>query len=516
MAEGPVRVLLVDDDEDDYILTRALLEDAGPDRYLLEWSSSFEDALSQAARDVHDVCLMDYRLGPRTGVELLEEARRQGYSGPVILLTGQDDRAVDVEAMRAGATDYLIKGRVDAGGLERAIRYAIERRRLQTQLAVADRLAAVGTLASGVAHEVNNPMMVIETSLDLLRAELANLRSGERAPSEATLGELGTLVDDARSSARQVSRIVADLETFSRSSDDAVRSVDLGRVIDAALSIVRNQLQHKARLTTDVPADLPPIRGNESRLAQVFVNLLVNAGQAVDDHAGPHPPAVGIQVEVVGPDRVQVSVWDTGAGIPPEVKGRVFDPFFTTRGPRGGPGLGLAIAQRTVQEMGGAISLDSEVGVGTTVRVLLPTARRRTVDVAGRGPRPEASPGRERGLAILVVDDDPMVSKAVRRLCRGHEVTTADGGGEALATLDDPTRSFDLVLCDLMMPEVDGVAVFEAISARWPELRERVVFMTGGAFTPRARAFLDQVPNPRLQKPFDAEALQAILDDVPR
>jgi CheY-like chemotaxis protein len=252
----------------------------------------------------------------------------------------------------------------------------------------------------------------------------------------------------------------------------------------------------------------PLVQASESRLGQVFLNLLVNAAQAL-----PEGQAQCNEIRVrtaydPSSGRVLVEIADTGPGIPPEVRRKLFTPFFTTKPPGVGTGLGLVICQRIVTGLGGEITVASEVGKGTAFRVMLPVATEEAVAV--RPPPPPAS-ARRRG-RVLVVDDDRMLGQAIRRALREHDTVFVSDGKMALERLADDA-SFDVILCDLMMPVVTGMELHARLSARSPALAARMIFLTGGAFTPRAQAFLAEVPNPRLEKPFELGELRAMVNE---
>jgi CheY-like chemotaxis protein len=247
------------------------------------------------------------------------------------------------------------------------------------------------------------------------------------------------------------------------------------------------------------------------RLVQVFLNLLLNAAQAIEDGRA-EKNEIRISTRLDG-DRLAIEVAVTGVGIPPEAIGRVFDPFFTTKPVGVGTGLGLSICHTIVTGLGGAISVESEPGAGSRFRVLLPVHRgaatgrelpRRTLEAARRA-------------RILLVDDEPYFISAMRRVLEGeHEVVGMTSAREALsqlATRGDETAAsdFDLILCDLMMSEMSGIELHGELVRVSPELARRVVFMTGGAFTPRARAFLQAIPNRCVEKPLDLETIDDLI-----
>jgi CheY-like chemotaxis protein len=266
-------------------------------------------------------------------------------------------------------------------------------------------------------------------------------------------------------------------------------------------------MRHRASLVRDY-GELPLVEANEASLGQVCLNLLINAAQAipegrVDDNE------IRVTTYTDRDGRAVVEVRDTGGGIPPEIMGRIFDPFFTTKPIGLGTGLGLSICHRLVTSLGGEISVESEVGVGSIFRFAIPGApRARLTRRAISAPLPVV-----RAARILVVDDEPGVGVAVQRMVAPpHHVTTVTSGEEALALVAAGQR-YDVILCDVMMPNMTGMQLHEELVRVAPELAERMVFITGGAFTPSAKKFLEDIPNDVLEKPFDFKQLAATINE---
>jgi len=386
----------------------------------------------------------------------------------------------------------VIGGRRFFQGIARDIS---ERRRMELQLQLADRMASVGTLAAGVAHEINNPLAYVLANLDFALAELAAPTAGPE--------ELGRALGEARDGAVRVREIVRDLKSFSRVSEAEREPVDVRKVLQSAVALAQNEIRHKARLAIEY-GEVPPVLASEHRLGQVFLNLLINAAQAIPDGQADRQ-LVNAATFLAEDGRVAVEITDTGSGIPAEVLPRIFDPFFTTKPVGVGTGLGLSIAHGIVAELGGELTVRSELGSGSIFTVRLPPAP------AGARPRSAAAPGpaprSAQGARVLVVDDEPLVGRAVARiLSPPHQVTVALTGQEALDRL--ASEPFEVVLCDLMMPGLTGMDVHQRLLERSPEQAARMVFLTGGAFTEPAREFLARVPNPRLDKPFEPATIR--------
>ncbi len=377
-----------------------------------------------------------------------------------------------------------------------------ERNAIQARLAQADRLSALGVLSAGVAHEINNPLAYVLLNLEYLERELGRLGS------DATLEALTTRVRDARHGAERVASIVRDLRTFARGDEGERGPVELGVVIESALSIVQAELQARARIVRSF-AQVPLVLGNTNRLEQVFTNLLLNAAQAITPGA---PRANTIEIRLrLGEDRVCVDVADTGAGITDAVRSRMFDPFFTTKPPGIGTGLGLPICQSIVRALGGEISVVSTLGKGTTFTIALRPWTGESGSQASQPIQPELDSPRGR---VLIVDDEIAVGRTLSLvLGLEHDITVVTSGEEALAVLTKSgAHDYDAVLCDLMMPGMNGMEFFQALQTGRPELAARVIFMTGGLAMANPAAL--DVPNPLLEKPFDLDQIRTTLRAV--
>jgi PAS domain S-box-containing protein len=380
-----------------------------------------------------------------------------------------------------------------------------EQKRLQEQLMVSDRMASVGLLAAGVAHEINNPLTVVLANLELARQELS--RSGQQL-GEAALRHVGEQCRDAHEAAVRVVQIVRDLKLFSRSEEDLRGPVAVRSVLESTLRMAGNEIHHRARLVQDY-RPIPSVSGNASRLGQVFLNLLVNAAQAIPEGQAERNE-IRVATRLAEPGLVAIEITDTGAGMSPEVLKRLFTPFFTTKPVGLGTGLGLSICHRIIGAMGGEIRVQSQVGQGTTFQILLPEAPAAAPEPAAATPEPAAA-GAGRRARILVVDDEPMVVAVLQGLLAPeHEVVAQACARDALAQIRGGTR-FDLILCDLMMPSMTGMDLHEALRQAAPDQAERMVFMSGGAFTPRARDFLAEVTNVCVDKPFDLQGLRELI-----
>ncbi|MBX3247494.1 MAG: PAS domain S-box protein [Myxococcales bacterium] len=378
-----------------------------------------------------------------------------------------------------------------------------ERERLQRQLAVAERMASVGTLAAGAAHEINNPLAYIMTNLDLITEDLRAWQAGLASPD---LAECLEMAAEARHGVDRIRKIVRGLKTFARAGEEeARRVVDVVPILERSIDMAFNEVKHRARLVTDL-GPIPPVEADDSSLGQVFVNLLVNAVQALPEgHVDSNEIRIVTSTDPLG--AAVVEVHDTGPGVPREIIDRIFDPFFTTKPVGVGTGLGLSVCHNIVSGLGGQISVTNGAERGALFRVRLPAADGSPASDAPITPAHAAQPVRA---TVLIVDDEPAIGASLARVLRDHDVTAVTSAREAFA-LATSGAPFDLILSDLMMPEMSGMELYDALVLHRPSAAERVVFITGGAFTPGAAEFLEQVPNERLYKPFDADALRALV-----
>jgi PAS domain S-box-containing protein len=398
------------------------------------------------------------------------------------------------------------------------IRDVGEQRALQSRMLLADRLATVGTLAVGVAHEINNPLSWVVGNLGLLADEFDNqVRMREQpghdpvvvASSRARVREL---LGRAQEGTERVRRIVRDLVRFGRSDEGEGQPVDVHALLDSAIEIADVQLRHRAQLARDYRSS-GYVRASEARLGQVFLNLLVNAAQAIDPGA-PRQNQVRVATHDLEDGRIEVAITDTGSGMPEHVRKRIFEPFFTTKPVGEGTGIGLAISNEIVTSFGGEIVVESEVGRGTTFRIRL---RQASEDPSSRPAQAihDDSDLRTRmssGMRVLIVDDEPLIREMVCDALSQHEVTAVSNGREALAEILD--KDWDLVLCDMILPELSGLDLYRELEQRRPAVLDKLVFMTGGEFSRQGPRLPNGARVRRLEKPFSIKTLRELVRDA--
>jgi signal transduction histidine kinase len=515
-----LRVLIVEDNELDATLMLHELRRNGYD-VTYERVDTPEAMSAALESQPWDVVLSDYTMPRFSGPAALSLVREQTLDLPFIIISGTIGEEAAVTSLRAGAHDFLVKGALArlVPAIERERREAgvrAERKKMREQLLISERMASVGILAAGVAHEINNPLAVLMANLELASEQLASLMqqdvagdfdrpgrnrvSGEQSDGPADVKQL---IEGAQEAAERVRLIVRDLSILSRSHDEEKQvPVEIHRVLETSIRMASNETRHRAHVIRDY-GDLPLVMGSEAKLSQVFINLIVNAAHAIPEgKAGANEITIATRRDAAGCAVIEVR--DTGSGIPPNVLPRIFDAFFTTKFVSTGTGLGLAICHRIIAAYGGTISVESQIGRGSVFRTVLPPAHAEMAEI-------QSAPtdlARGRRARILVVDDEEALGVTIQRALRGeHEVTAVTTAKEAYRLLSGEEQ-FDLVLCDLMMPEITGMELYAELLQRDPDQARKFIFMTGGAFTEDASRFLTQVSNPTLEKPIRVSKLR--------
>ena len=626
MDNGTVRVLLVDDDEDDYILTRDWFSEIEGAKFELEWVSNYDKAVAEIARKQHDVYLFDYRLGEHDGLELLREAIANGCKAPIILLTGQGDHDVDVEAMKAGAADYLDKSQLGAPLLERSIRYAIERKQteqkireqaalldvatdailvrdldnhilfwnkgaerlygwktpdaigknvnellyretppkfkqiqktlyekgewqgelhqvtkndkdiivasrwtlvrdieekpksilvvnsditqqkqLEAQFLRAQRMESIGTLAGGIAHDLNNVLAPILMTAQLLETQLQDQQSKRLLP---------ILITNAKRGAALVKQVLS----FTRGLEGKPTVVQARHLILEIKQIALETFPKSLEISTDISQHLGTVYGDATQLHQVLMNLCVNARDAM-----PYGGTLKISAQNLFIDEnyaqmnldakvgsyIVITVADTGTGIPPEILDRIFEPFFTTKEVGKGTGLGLSTVIGIVKSHGGFVNVYSEVGRGTQFKVYLPAAEAVETEQVEDLELPKGH-----GELILVVDDEPTVRDITKTSLQAYnyKALTASDGIEAIALYADHRDEISVVLTDMMMPSMDGPTTIRTLQKINPQVK--IIAVSGLASSDKLAAAVDTGVKTCLAKPYTVRELLETLQQV--
>lgn len=391
------------------------------------------------------------------------------------------------------------------GALAIIARDVTERHQMQSRLVQADRLATVGLLAAGVVHEINNPLTPLLFHLGVAAAA-ARLLQGRADPGDAEafrrFEELRESLEAAKDGADRIRAIVGDIRSLSRVSEQEMVPVDINATIQRTLNLTWGRFRHRARLVKDFGA-LPAVVATEGRLAQVFLNLIVNAAQALVDEAAAHNE---IRIRTwADADGVWVEIRDNGPGIAPEHLGVLFDPFFTTKAPGEGTGLGLTICRDILRSFGGEIGVSSAPGEGASFTVRLPRPS---------APAPEPAEGPAGASQVLVFEPDPMLARAIHNLlAREYGVCLARTVNEARAALGDPSRPIGAVVAAVGGPGGDGVELHDWLAEAHPVLARRAVYLMGPD-SARVRAFRASTRAVLLDKPGDIRLLRQVLRSV--
>jgi len=502
-----IRILIIDDDPQ----ARALIEMALADARFeprLDIAGNVRSGLDRIRQDQHDIYLIDQQLPDGTGIELITEARSRGAYKPFILLTGHGSGALDEEASRAGASDYVEKHLVTAQ-LERSIRYVLRSWQAMQllhdrdeQLRHAQKMEAIGRLAGGVAHDFNNLLTAIIGYTDLV---------GEHLDESSTIRRD---VDEIRKAADRGAALTRQLLAFSRKQFLTPSVLDLNETVSGLLQMLPRAIGEHIRTTVRLAPDLARVRADASRMEQVLVNLALNARDAMPDGGEltietsnvtlTEPRLRGEGLGLKPGFYVMLAISDTGMGMDPATRERAFEPFFTTKPQGKGTGLGLATVYGIVDQSGGGISLDSGLGAGTLIRIYLPAT------TATEAPRPQPvvqirkDAGNE---TVLLVEDNESVrdlaAKALRR--RGYTVYEARDAEAALQWMRTSKVKPHLLLTDVVMPGLSGPNLAARLLQLNPQLR--VLYMSG--YTDDASAVQGSfwAGVPLLQKPFSPAAL---------
>jgi len=469
--------------------------------------STLAQAKHRPARDV--LCLLDGDDLTQRGETPLDRALREQQ--PVFIPDTVLQSSGGARRLISDSAAPVMDGTVLLGAVM-VFRDVTEQKRSQQQVQIADRLASLGTMAAGVAHEINNPLAIVlgnaEFVLESLeRAQAAGLSDSTAAEHPKTIQEIIEAHRELLAAAGRIARIVSELKAFSRPEPEASGSADVRDAIEWAIRSTMHELRHRARVTMKFER-VPRVDADDTRLGQVLVNLLINAAHAIapgDVDAN----EVSIATSLDDQGRIVIAVSDTGGGMPEEVLSRIFEPFFTTKPTGIGTGLGLSICRGIVTSMGGELDVESSVGKGSTFRIKLPASAKQEPPLS---PLPEPLAGQLRG-RLLLIDDESMVLKALTRILDVHDIVCFEDARQALARLRDDDR-FDIIFCDVMMPHMTGMDFYEDLLSWHPEAAGRVVFLTGGAMTARAAHFLAAVPNRCIEKPFGTRNLRALVQEL--
>jgi two-component system, sensor histidine kinase and response regulator len=529
MSQGLItqgmKLLLVEDDEDDYVLTQGLLEDIIAGEYSLTWASTPQEARKHFARNNHDLCMMDYRLGSEDGLSLLREAPKLGFKGPIIMLTGQDNKQLDQEALNAGAEDYLVKSQLNAQGLARAIRYALTRREMEAERV--ERLRAEtenrskSEFLAHLSHELRTPLTAILGYTDLLLA-------ADEAPDKNHLQII-------KRNGRHLLSLLNDVLDLSKIEAGKLEieqlDVHLHSFVNEICSLISVNAQDKnLRLNVLAKTALPvKIKTDPTRLRQILLNLLGNAIKFTEEGEVSLHIA---ETQVRNKTYLRFSIRDTGVGISKNDIERLFKPFTqvtnTLSSRQQGTGLGLAISRQLAQCLGGNISVKSQPGIGSVFTLYInpgnldgverrPLDSRSTLDVT------TISQAFSFKGHVLVTDDLPDIRMLLGHLITsfGGRVTYASDGQEAIDLVQQKAAdgdSFDLLIMDSQMPVLDGLSATRLL--RDQGYQKPILALTAASLRGERERCLAAGCDDYLSKPIDAATLltriQKLLQQRPQ
>ena len=516
-----IRVLLVEDDEDDATLTRAMLRDAREPQFEIDWVSTYEDALSRMTEpdSAYDVFMLDYRLAGQSGLDLMIAAQAAGRNEPIILLTRQGTQSVDEEAMRAGAADYLVKSELTAPQLQRAIRHAVLRAAAtrayiegEERMIHAQRMESLGRLAGSVAHDFNNLLTGITGYASILEREIPPTHTARKP------------VEEIRKAAAMASDLTRQLLAYSRKQSRRLAALDLNEVLDGLANMLERLIGEHLTFVIERGQNLPTVWVDQGQLEQVILNLVLNARDATKPGGR---VTLSTNMAVLNDDEARkenlgrsgrfasITIEDTGDGMTTEVLEHLFQPFYTTKPVGKGTGLGLASSNGIVRQAGGFIRVESRLGQGTKVTVHLPESmsERRRPELPAAPPDADFC-GTE---TVLVVEDDETVRNFVREALTFYGYTPLLAAEPAAAQrIARETETIHALLTDVVLPDMSGMHLAQMIRTLRPTIR--VMYMSGyldvrggqSALPPDA-AFL--------RKPFQpddlARLLRSVLDRAP-
>ncbi len=382
-----------------------------------------------------------------------------------------------------------------------------ERNKLRAQHLLADKLATVGTLAAGIIHEINNPMTFILGNLGCIKEQI-NTLSLEDAAHKALLSKLKDIVDESIHGAELIRVIVRDLKGFTRADPVELASINIHEILDAAINMAYPQFKNHAVLKKDFSSDIPLLLWSGGKLHQVFLNLIINAAQAMEEGVlNENIISISTRIEK---GRICIKIADTGKGIKSENLSKIFDPFFTTKPVGIGTGLGLSICYDIIHDLGGEITVVSEIGKGATFSIFLPiNLIVKTTPMIAEAVKGVASK------KILIIDDEPTLLITLEQILgKDNAITKAQGGRAAFNLLKKRSDQFDVMVTDLNMPDVNGIDLFRYLVGSNPQLAKHTVFTTGGSFTASMTEFISSTKNPCIEKPFTREQLFQAINSV--
>lgn len=411
-----------------------------------------------------------------------------------------------------------------------------ERNQLRTQALLNDKLVTVGTLTAGIAHEINNPITSIIANLSFLTSHLASFKNTvselqkltgndvllkdkmeqlnkfiAKQENERSFEKFNDAINDATEAAKHMQDIVLDLKSFARTDTAETVAINLNDVLKTAITMANPIIKNHAMLNKELASDIPLLKLNKGKLHQVFLNLLVNAAQSIPQ-GQTDKNQIGVVSKIEG-QSIRIDISDSGSGIPPELLSKIFDPFFTTKAAGSGTGLGLTICREIINKFGGDITVESTVGKGTTFSVFLPLQLKAS-DTIKTAMIEESEDAPIIKKSLLLIDDEPLLVKGLQRILETfHDVMIAGGGKEALDIITKNNLHFDVIVCDLNMPEINGADIYRFIAEHYPGREKDIIFVSGGVYTQNLMDFMAKIDNKHLEKPFPSSQILKLINE---
>jgi two-component system cell cycle sensor histidine kinase/response regulator CckA len=513
-------LLVVEDNPGDARLLREMFIEQDSHNTELTHVVCMSDAEKHLAERKVDVILLDLGLPDAQGLEAVRRAHAAAPTIPLVVLTGLDDESLAVEALQEGAQDYLIKGRIDAHGLLRAVRYAVERKTLEdagilaaNQLLQAQKVESLGRLAGGIAHDFNNMLFAVHGYAELLSQDLASNDPARLDPDRLLLS-----VNEISHAAERATALTSQLLAFSRRQTVSVNVLDLNATVTMIEPMVRQLIGEDVRLVLKLDPDAGHICADGGQIDQILVNLVLNARDAMPDggtvtiesgNAAFDGASVPGRADVTAGSYVFLAVSDTGIGIDSATREQIFEPFFTTKAIGKGTGLGLATTHGIVHQAGGHISVESEPGVGSAFRLYFPR------DDGAIGEKTLLASAKIVGAGrVLVAEDDPAVRDITTRFLEraGYDVRAVADGVEALAVAGH-SPPFDVLVTDIVMPKMSGIDLAQEMMNQYPLVG--VVLLSGYTAESREVNLATERGATFVSKPVtSSELLQAVLQAI--
>jgi signal transduction histidine kinase len=507
------RVLLIEDDPEYTRVVQRSLSGSNYARFEVLHTDRLSTGLKLLSGGGIAVVLMDLGLPDSQGLETFRKVYAHAPEIAIVVLSGQDDQDLAVRAVDEGAQDYLVKRRVDGEVIQRALRYAVSRKRAEEQLRRseekllhAQKMEGLGRLAGGIAHDFNN---LLTSILGFGRLILSQIDEGHPVRPD---------VEEIVRSGERATALTKQLLTFSRRSNSSVCVLDVDRVVMAMEQLLRRTIGSDIELRIEPSGDRACIKGDESRIEQVLLNLVINSRDAMPRGGTLVIHTSGVTVDdafcrtrsgIEPGDYVKLSVADTGCGISKDILPLVFEPFFTTKEAGKGTGLGLCTVYGITKQFGGYIELHTEVDKGTRVDLYFPRVEA-TPEVVERR-KTLVRGGSE---TILLVEDEESLRRLGRRLLEalGYNVIEAEDGAKAVEVFAAAREQVDLLLTDVIMPKMGGPELVQHLRAKNADLK--VLYMSGFVGSAIGTELVGADDAPIIHKPYTREDLARMVRQV--